>query len=379
MEYKVSFCIVVMNRLHHLKHTLELNLQHNSDYRNIEFILLDYNSSDGLEQWVKENLSGYIKEGKLIYFRTLLPNVFSHSHSKNLAFKLATGDVVCNINADHFTGPSFAKYVNEVFLNNKNIFLTPIPFDDYQFPSYLRKDVFGKICVSREDFLNVRGFDEMMVGYGYEDFDFMYRLENYGLKRIVVEDRAFLGFIEHNNSERSEVSVNVASIYLRYAGTYESEILYFFSNGRYIAGTLIDNKYRHTYNCIYSYKKLVHKRGFEHISWVRKEREWLEGEWLKYSSKSIEHYSLYGGKAMQLQLTEITKTPALVDISSNKVYMKIENQELINKCISFYHIYGNAEKMLRNLKKDSGKKNLEGFGRSDVFKNFDYEKKIEIR
>ena len=56
VPYKISFATVCMNRLHHIRQTLPKNIADNSDYENVEFILLDYNSSDGLEEWVKETM-----------------------------------------------------------------------------------------------------------------------------------------------------------------------------------------------------------------------------------------------------------------------------------------------------------------------------------
>ncbi|HEX6426988.1 MAG TPA: glycosyltransferase, partial [Niastella sp.] len=110
---KISFCIVCMNRLHHLQQTFLRNIHDNDDYPNLEIVLLDYNSQDGMELWVNENLREFIAAGRVTYYKTFEPQVFSHSHSKNLAFRLASGDIVCNINADHFTGKGFGHYVNE--------------------------------------------------------------------------------------------------------------------------------------------------------------------------------------------------------------------------------------------------------------------------
>jgi hypothetical protein len=41
-----------MDRLSHLKKLYAKNIENNRDYPNVEFVLLDYNSSDELEEWV---------------------------------------------------------------------------------------------------------------------------------------------------------------------------------------------------------------------------------------------------------------------------------------------------------------------------------------
>ena len=63
---KISFCTVCMNRLHHLKMTLQKNISDNRDYSNLEFIILDYNSSDGLGEYIRDNFNEEILNKKLI-------------------------------------------------------------------------------------------------------------------------------------------------------------------------------------------------------------------------------------------------------------------------------------------------------------------------
>lgn len=59
-----------MNRLHHLEQTLLTNILDNADYPDLEFVLLDYNSTDQLEQYVKTSLQQYIDNGTLVYYKT---------------------------------------------------------------------------------------------------------------------------------------------------------------------------------------------------------------------------------------------------------------------------------------------------------------------
>ncbi|PRD56726.1 hypothetical protein C5749_05710 [Sphingobacterium gobiense] len=58
-----------MNRLSYLKQTLAKNLDDNLDYENLDFVLLDYNSSGGLESYIKASYSEELKNGKLVYFK----------------------------------------------------------------------------------------------------------------------------------------------------------------------------------------------------------------------------------------------------------------------------------------------------------------------
>ena len=56
---KLSFLTSSMNRLHHIKQTYIKNIENSLPIQgcDVEFILLDYNSSDGLSGWVKSELT----------------------------------------------------------------------------------------------------------------------------------------------------------------------------------------------------------------------------------------------------------------------------------------------------------------------------------
>ena len=51
---KISFCITCMNRLEYLRKTLERNILDNLLEGQVEFVLLDYHSTDGLPEWVRQ-------------------------------------------------------------------------------------------------------------------------------------------------------------------------------------------------------------------------------------------------------------------------------------------------------------------------------------
>ena len=54
-----NVCITCMNRIHQIKQTLKKNLNYNINSKHkIEFIIVDFGSSDGLKEYVLESLSG---------------------------------------------------------------------------------------------------------------------------------------------------------------------------------------------------------------------------------------------------------------------------------------------------------------------------------
>jgi hypothetical protein len=99
----VSFCTTVRNRLHHIHQTLPANLAVIRG-KDAELILIDYDSTDGLEEYVNRTFFSDLESAQLRYFKYQPALYFHRSHSKNMALKLSEGDIFCNIDADNFIG-----------------------------------------------------------------------------------------------------------------------------------------------------------------------------------------------------------------------------------------------------------------------------------
>jgi len=176
--YKISFCTTCMGRLYDLKKTLLLNIKASKSYPNLEFVILNYNSKDGLEEWVKKNMMEHIESERLIYYKTSEPKYFDMSHAKNIVNKLSSGEIVNNLDADNYAFDNRG-------INNKKIpkmswahYLNKIA---NEFP---KKAIFiksnrvphGRIGFYKNEFVDVLGgYDENLEGYGYEDFDIVER------------------------------------------------------------------------------------------------------------------------------------------------------------------------------------------------------------
>lgn len=173
-QYKVSFCTTCMDRLEDLSKTLPFNLKRET-YPNIEFILLDYGSRvERIGKWVRRHLRSYLESGRLTFYRTNEPKYYSMSHSRNVAFTLATGDIVVNIDADNYilqlgaTPPvSFATRLNE--LANQAEGVKAVFAKGKQL-------LHGRLGFFRKEFIEeLGGYDEEIQNYGYEDVDLLRR------------------------------------------------------------------------------------------------------------------------------------------------------------------------------------------------------------
>ncbi|MEO6523839.1 MAG: glycosyltransferase family A protein [Mucilaginibacter sp.] len=240
-DSKISFCTVCMNRAEHLKLTLPANIESNKDYKNIEFLILDYNSEDDVQDFVIKSFPSEIENGKLVYYKTLTPDVFNRSHSRNLSFKLATGEIICNIDADNFTGDGFASFIAQQFKIDSDIFLSA--FEKNKSNS---GDVLGRICLKKEHFHKLRGYDERMENHGFEDTDFVNRLILSGLKSFVIPaDKGFLHAIKHDDGLRiknENLLKNLNILLVSYISPACTEFLFINKNEKFKIFTLIDNK-----------------------------------------------------------------------------------------------------------------------------------------
>ncbi len=202
----ISFCTTCMNRLFHLKKTYVQNIKDNIDYPAVEFVLVNYNSQDGLHEWAIKNLKEYIDRGLVNYYYTDAPEVFHASIAKNLAHKVATGDVVCNLDADNFTGKDFAFYINHEMQQEGLSTLI-------QFKKAPYWGTEGRIVLSKKRFFELGGYDEALAPIGHEDHDLMDRAKAYGLKYKNVQIENFLHYLSNTTFEKA---VNVSKDSVRY-------------------------------------------------------------------------------------------------------------------------------------------------------------------
>jgi len=185
-----------MGRLHHLSQVYEQNIKAALSYSNVEFVLLDYHSPDQLGAWVKSAFPEWLESGILRYFRTTEPVLFHMAHAKNVAHRLAQGEVLVNLDADNSFRQGFAEEIATLFANDARVIAK---FSDYY------RGCSGRIALRRDDFYRIGGYDEEMIGWGYEDQDLIARARSLGLElRSFEKEHALV--IQHEDKERVRFS-----------------------------------------------------------------------------------------------------------------------------------------------------------------------------
>jgi len=281
-----------------------------------------------------------------------------------MVMKLAECDIVCNIDADNFTGPSFAKYINGCFQSDENIFLST-----YSPDKNIQADVLGRICLKKSDFLLLGGYDECMEYYGFEDYDLINRLELLGLKKTLIDRPTFLNAIKHSDYERiseEKITKLFHSLYVRYINAAKSEIIILLKNRVCLTWKLIDCKSLYSSNPVDAFDDSNYD-----YEYTLENEKWTEGEWLEN-----EDMILLNTAKNEIKLKKYRNGAILKHF--NKPFYSITDKDLITEILLFYSQFLNRNKMKRNLEVDKFMASNNNFGRGTVSKNFENNKEICI-
>jgi len=200
--YKISFCTTCMDRLYNLKETLPVNLILEEGYPFLEFVILDYNSKDGLGDWVKNNMMEHIESGRVSYYRTVEPEYFSMSHSRNIAFKVADGDIVFNIDADNYLAKDSENPPEEPHSYLLNRMANDAEGRKIIFAKG-KRSMHGRIGFYKDEFINdLGGYDEELLGYGHDDHDLVQRAWGLDYAMYWWGRYPYCGRIKTTNRER---------------------------------------------------------------------------------------------------------------------------------------------------------------------------------
>ena len=167
-HYKISICTTCMGRTYDLKKTYQKNIDSNKSYPNIEFVLLNYNSKDDMDEWVK-TLTFPVR-----YVKVTDPVYYNMADSRNRAFHAATGDILVNVDADMHIKEGFAFHLNNVahmFKTRKMILIKS------------RQRNRGLIAIFKEVFEDLGGYGKF-DDYGFEDYDLIARAYHSGCKVV---------------------------------------------------------------------------------------------------------------------------------------------------------------------------------------------------
>lgn len=188
MNNTISIIIPCKNRLQHLLKCLPTVLA--QTWQDTQIIIVDF----ACPELYKLPLGSLPEDDRLrVYRPDVKEDHWNLSESRNAGLKIALGDRLLFLDADTLLHPTFIEM--EVKKLNENTFgsgLDHAPWNGC-----------GCAFVLKEQFLNVRGYNEAMKGWGMEDMNFYRRMENEGYKRFEF-DPLLISNIPHSDELRNQ-------------------------------------------------------------------------------------------------------------------------------------------------------------------------------
>lgn len=207
---RIAFVTTCKGRTHHLRQTLPRNLAANPAGL---FVILNYNSDDGLLDYVRSEHDKEIGAGRLILYSHYDAPVFHMAHAKNMAHRCAMhegADILVTLDADNYTGLGFDAYIANKFGSDRALaYICPdfaaLPRVGHRFnkdnPERLGRGFAGRLAIRSQDFVKLGGYNETYDTWRGEDIDLLARADRLGIKSGNI-DEAYLNAINHSSGVR---------------------------------------------------------------------------------------------------------------------------------------------------------------------------------
>ncbi len=183
----ISIIIPCKNRLDYLKKTFS-NVVRQS-FSDLDIIVVDYNCPQGTKEYIDS-----IQDKRINCINADVGETeWNLSASRNLGYKHSKGDKLLFIDADTVLDPDFIRY--HVAQVRDGVFLTGKQTNPY--------NACGSCFVTRNDFEKVKGYNEVVQGWGSEDFNLYERLRNEGNEQKMF-NFSMIKNIPHSDKIRNE-------------------------------------------------------------------------------------------------------------------------------------------------------------------------------
>ena len=184
-RFKVSYCSTLFDRHDSLLFSLNFNLSRKKNDEQI--VLVDYNNNYRSSNYIKSNFLNYIKSGDLKYIHVLNQKFYNCPVAKNIAHYYSDGEYIVNLDIDNTLLEMREQIDEQISIQSKSFLLHMAvlkePFSknsQAQLEGY--SGTFGRICMHRDDFLSLGGYNESFMPIGYQDTDIILRSLNNGFK-----------------------------------------------------------------------------------------------------------------------------------------------------------------------------------------------------
>lgn len=157
----ISICTQIKNRIHQLKQTIDVNIETLKKHSDVEWVVVDYESTDGLDEYIKN----YIEKYEFIKYYQTKNAEYSIPIAKNLCARLSIGNYLFNLDCDNFLDD----IIEQIKTTDQGVFCN----------EYL-KGTFGRIGLHKNIFKQLGGYDENFYPSSVHDNDLLLRCINIG-------------------------------------------------------------------------------------------------------------------------------------------------------------------------------------------------------
>jgi Sulfotransferase domain len=168
---KISFCTSCFHRLSQLQQTFDANVKAIAGDSDTEWVILNYNSTGDLDDFMMARLPNLPR--RIIYARDRIQRPWHSSVAKNMAHRLASGDVLMNLDCDNYIGDAIEVIRSGFARGYQMIHLFGGRFGD---------GTFGRIAMAKDSFYSLGGYDESFHPMGYQDGDLVHRATASGIR-----------------------------------------------------------------------------------------------------------------------------------------------------------------------------------------------------
>ncbi len=186
---KISFCTTCCNRLHQFRETLEENAAILDNDPLLEWVVLNFRSSDGLHEYMLERLPELSE--RIVYAVDSSAGFWHAPTAKNIAMRLGRGDILMSLDCDNFIRET-PRIIRESFAGDRNRVLQ-------MWSGVFGDGTYGRIALGRDLFEALGGFDEEFSAMGYHDLDLIER--GRALGALAVKHTVGGGYAIRNSKE----------------------------------------------------------------------------------------------------------------------------------------------------------------------------------
>lgn len=177
----ISVCTFCKGRLDQAKRSLPHILAQLQD--DDEVIFVDYSDADNAGIWARDN----IKDAKLKIIWVPHRKYWHMNHARNCAGIHATKDILVFMDIDNLPSKEIIEKIRGMSKGKcYNIGCGP--------------NISGFVAMHKEDYLDVNGYEEALVGHGYDDTSMYIALERKGIVGVKLDEK--FSVIECENQVR---------------------------------------------------------------------------------------------------------------------------------------------------------------------------------